>query len=160
VAPAFNNAFNLRKGPGRARRGFATVIALVALAVAAAALLSLVALVVADSRRTHEALTAAQLRQLLIAGADAATDRTSTWDNAAAADGQSWSPTLPAALTNEGAALKLTAKARPVPQDAGPTLVDVQIDATCAGRNGGQTLHFQRGDGVWTLLSVDADSVR
>ena len=133
----------------RRRNGFATATAMAVVALAAVALASLAALLVSDGRRTRDALDDAQLRQLLLAGADEATRRVGANDAGAAGGGTSLA--LPSELAAGGGSVRLTVD----PPAVGEADVRVaHVEATYAGRRGGQVLRFRREEGGWRLVEA------
>lgn len=126
-----------------------------------AALLAITAAVVADFKRTHEAIAATQLRQLLLAGADDAADRVQGWapDAPAHPPGTAWSTSLPPALSAEGASLRATVvRSATAAQQEG--VVVVQIDAGWQGRRAEETLRFHQEAGRWRLTDVEVGGLR
>lgn len=138
----------------RPRNGFATATAMAVVALAAVALASLAALLASDGRRTRDALNDAQLRQLLLAGADEAGRRVGA-DDAGAGGGTTVA--LPPDLEAAGGSVRLTVD--PSGFGGGDVRV-VHVEATYAGRRGGQVLRFRREGGGWRLANTQPEQVR
>src|SRR4051812_17106737 len=115
----------------RRRTGFATATSMAVVALAAVALASLAALLVSDGRRTRNALDDAQLRQLLLAGADDAGRRVGADDGGPAGGAPL---VLPPDLAAGGGSVRLTVDP---PGAVGADDRLVHVDAAYAGRRGG-----------------------
>ncbi|MDQ3440401.1 MAG: hypothetical protein M3478_08650 [Planctomycetota bacterium] len=125
------------------QRGFATATALTLLAFVAVLLAAIGSWIGIDARRTREAATETQLRQLLLAGAVAAGEET-------AAAGTTTVP-LPANLTDDAASVTIDIA---MPSQGERTAT---IDASFAARHARQVVRFARRDGGWTLVSATVD---
>ena len=130
----------------RRRRGFAVFTALIVLVLLSAALLSLGSVLVSDYRRTVHAERDAQLRQLLLAGAQLAHQRIIASQDAANAT--KIAVALPAPLTQDGASLSIEIQ----PTDAGST---VHVTARLRDQEQRQTLTYTRAASEWTVSSAD-----
>ena len=126
------------------RRGFATATALTLLAFVAVLLAARGTSIGIEARRTRHAAVAAQLRQLLLAGAAAAGEETAAAGTA--------NVSLPSHLTDDTASLTVT-MTMPSPGERTAT-----IDASIAARHARQVVRFARRDGRWDLVSASIDS--
>jgi hypothetical protein len=131
------------------RRGMATVTAIALLGLAAVAMLAVSAAVAGDARRTRYATADAQLRQLLLAAAADAADRSDSWP--ADVSAESWQLAIPPTLAQNGASANLSV-AR-----AGDG-VEVRVEAHYLKRRGGQTLRFRRTGERWELFEAAPDA--
>ena len=125
------------------RSGFATATSLTLLAFVAVLLTALGSWIGIEARRTREAAAQTQLRQLLLAGADAAGEET-------AVAGTTHVP-LPPDLADGGASLTIDID-MPTPDERTAT-----IDASFAGRPARQVVRFARRDGGWGVVSATLD---
>ena len=132
------------------RQGLATVTAIALLGLVAVSLLAVSAAVVGDARRTRYATADAQVRQLLLAAAADAAERSASWPADVAAD--SWELPVPASLAQGGGSVKLSLA------HAGERL-EVRADAHYLRRRGGQTLRFRRAAERWELIDAVPDAV-
>jgi hypothetical protein len=126
------------------RRGFAIIIAIGLMGLVAAALALLATMMAADTRRTSSAVTEAQLRQLLVAGA-AVAQRDIQGIVAAGEKGRAI--TLPEPLSQPGGKLTLTAK-------SSGDRAEVEVLAAYERRHAAQMLTFERKDGAWQMVSA------
>jgi len=101
--------------------------------------------VAADWQRTRAEATEAQLRQLLLAGCQAARQRLAD-GNAA---GRQIAIALPTDLASDGAQLVLVPAAANGPADA-----KMAVNAQYAGHRSSEQLQFHRGDAGWALVDV------
>ncbi|MDB5303650.1 MAG: hypothetical protein JWM97_1199 [Phycisphaerales bacterium] len=130
------------------RKAFATVTAVVLLALAATTLAALAALFSADYRRTRDARTDAQLRQLLIAGAGDVSEKARAWPEKPPE--ARWDVAVPESLAGNGA--------RVTNEVAGDNqTVEVHVTADYLGRTAKQTLSYRRGNDRWTLTDASLD---
>lgn len=125
------------------------IMAIVLMALVALALASLAALVAYDARRTRDARTDAQLRQLLLAGTAAAIDRARSAPPEA--DAHPWPVSLPQTLADDGATLTVKLSA------TGPEGTEARIDATSEERSLGQTVVLVQRNGQWAVKSAVVD---
>jgi type II secretory pathway pseudopilin PulG len=123
--------------------GFALMMTLVLIGMVAITLASLGMTTYLQIQRTQLETQQAQLRQLLLAGEQAARARLST---SAPIDG---AMTLPDSLTSDEAALTLRS------ENVGQDQATVYIDATLGRRQMSQTVHFIRQGEVWRLDSAE-----
>jgi hypothetical protein len=122
-------------------------MALVVLGLVVAALTAGGALVLAEQRRTHEAYVTAELRQMLLAGAQDAAQHAATWNGPVAA--QHWDVSLPAELAEIPAKLSVTAE--PLPDGT----VSANVRADLGTEHEGQSLIYQRSGDGWTLSRIN-----
>lgn len=121
-------------------RGIALLSALWLLAFLSIVLAAVSVALMIDVRRTREAETDAQLRQLLLAGAAEAATRL---DDGSMAEDRRVAITLPEALQDRGAALTLR-------RERGEgTQTIVAVEAALDGRGASQTLRFTPDGGAW-----------
>lgn len=132
-----------------ARPGFASVTAVILIALVGAALAAAVTLLGAESRRTRSAVEDAQLRQLLLAGEAGARQHLA---RRGAADGTAVPLALPADLSAAGARVEL----RFSPDEAGDSC-EVRVDASLGRRRASQSLRFNRGNRgtEWQLVAAE-----
>jgi len=123
-------------------------MALVVLALVVAALTAGGALVLAEQRRTHEADATAELRQMLLAGAQDAAQHAAAWNGSVTA--QHWDVSLPAELAESAA--KVSIQVDPLPDGT----VSADVQAELGGEHQGQTLIYQRSSNVWALARIDS----
>ena len=133
------------------RRGFVMVAALLALALVAVAIVALATATSTDGRHTFQQSQAAQLEQMLIAGA---ADAGEHLKSAAPAAGASWAVELPANLASEGATLQTSIKS------VQPDEVKFVIVVRLAEQSAEQTLTFKRDANAWKLTSAELDGGR
>lgn len=136
----------MRYRPTRSR-GFAIIVAIAMLALVGAAILVITREFSFNMTRTRLATQDAQLRQLLLAGAQDATIRARGWGGEVALS--TWQIDLPQPLKQDGATLSL--EARPVSSIA----VEIRIDARIERRQSSQLLYFNRHDERWTLTDAE-----
>ncbi len=127
----------------RGKPAFATATALTLLAFVGVLLASMATWVTIDARRTREAAAEAQLRQLLLAGAAAASDEL-------AQTGAANVP-LPSNLADNAARLTIDIA---VPSESQRTAT---VEASVAARHARQVVQFSRRDGRWHLISATFD---
>lgn len=120
--------------------------AVVLLGLSAVALAALAALFSADYRRTRDAGTDAQIRQLLVAGAADVTAKSKAWTDRPAEP--QWEVAVPAPLAADGGRVTC----RIVTAEAGK--VEVAIKAEYLGRTTPQTLHLARSGDRWELTAA------
>ena len=124
------------------RRGVAAITAVSLLALVGVTLAAMGSLFAAEARRTRDATTEAQLRQLLLSGAAVAGQRAPFTAEATIE--------LPPLLAADGARLVL----RPVkPADGDAVVIDVQ--AAFADRRMTQRVRYAQRDGRWRVDSAD-----
>jgi hypothetical protein len=99
----------------------------------------LIAGVVGEARRTQSFTEDAQLRQLLLAGAEIARVQFQTSQQPV---------TLPDALQKEGAKLTITIQSRQSPDDA-----TVEIEASLPHHHMTDQLHLTRTNGQWQIVA-------
>jgi hypothetical protein len=132
------------------RRAFATVTAVVLLGIAAAGLAALAALFSADYRRTRDARTDAQLRQLLIAGAADVSEKAKAWpQNPPPAK---WEVTVPELLAADGG--RVTNQ----PTAGEDQTFEVHVKADYLGRTARQTLRYRYTNDRWSLTDASLDA--
>jgi hypothetical protein len=122
------------------------LMALAMLALVAATLLLLSRHFAYQVTRTRLAAQDAQLSQLLLAGAQDATQRSKTWPQAV--QPAAWQIELPKVLADSGAKLSVELKASQIGADA-------TIEARTSAGIAIETLHFRRADGAWTVGSAE-----
>jgi hypothetical protein len=122
-------------------------MALVVLALVVAALAAGGALVLAEQRRTHEAYVTAELRQMLLAGAQDAAQHAAHWNGPVTS--QRWGVLLPAELAETPA--KLSVQVDTLPDGT----VSADIRADLGAEHEGQTLIYQRSGDGWKLSRID-----
>jgi hypothetical protein len=118
-----------------------------AIVVAAAADLSMA--VAADWQRTRTTATDAQLRQLLLAGCQAARQRLADGDVA----GQGFAVQLPTDLAADGAVLTVAPASTNGSSDA-----TITVNARYSGHRSSEQLRFHHGDAGWVLVDVAINS--
>ena len=126
----------------RSRRGSATVVALFLLGLVAAAMAVATTAAVADLRRTRDVATAAQLRQLLLAGGLAVADHARRWPATAPSGG--WSVAVPV----DGFRLSVSV------DPGGSAAV---VTATGNGHRLEQRLSLASGPGGWRVTAAALD---
>jgi len=131
--------------------GFVMVAALLALALVAVAIVALATATSSDGRHTFRQSQAAQLEQMLLAGALDAGEHLKS--SAPAADA-SWAVELPANLATEGATVQTSVKS--IQPDELKLLVAARLDEQSAE----QTLTFKRDANTWKLMSAELDGGR
>lgn len=137
----------MRANSNRRPRGFTIILGFALLGLIAVALVLLTRQMGYEMQRTRSAYDDAQLRQLLLAGAQDTIARASAW----AADGSApdhWTLELPADLRELGASVSIHVT------DAGPDRRTVQIDARLRDRDAADTLQFARSDQGWKLAGT------
>ncbi len=137
------------------RRGIATPIALALTAVAAAAMLSVVALLMFDCRRTRQSLIDADLRQLLAAGAEIATARLN--DGELSTEKPELSIPLPDSLAKQGAGMQVVLIPVDEKKESGPDQPRrrCRVSAFIGGASAAQLLVYQRVSGTqWRLVEA------
>jgi hypothetical protein len=140
-----------RAGLAPMRRAFATVTAVVLLGLAAAALAALATLFTSDYRRTRDAQTDAQLRQLLIAGAADVSEKAKAW--AGNTPDATWDVPVPESLAANGG--RITNQAIVGENQT----IEVHIKARYLTRISAQTLRYNHKSGPWILTDATLDSV-
>jgi hypothetical protein len=131
------------------RGGFVTLLAIATLAIVVAAAADLSVAVGADFQRTRLSANAAQLRQLLLAGCQAARQRIADGNVA----GPVFTIALPGELASDGAVLTVTPSDGNSADDA-----TMSIDARWGGHRASERIRFHRGDSGWVLAEVTLDS--
>jgi hypothetical protein len=129
----------------RRRRGMATVVALTLLAFVAVLLAALGTWIGLEARRTHAAGEDAQLRQLLHAGALAASDSSMS-------AGTSDLP-LPRELSEQAARVTV------VITQPSPSMRTATIEAGLATHRARQIVHYARSGERWTITSATLDPI-
>jgi hypothetical protein len=128
--------------PRHHRPAFAALTAIFALAAVGVAVAILAGLMAMENRRTHEQVTGAQLRQLLLAGTAAAQGQL----NQSTAPIAPWNAALPPALADRGASVRITLEPA-VEADRR----QANITARCADRWAEQTVLLARAPGGWEV---------
>ena len=123
------------------RRGSATVVAIFLLGLVAAAMAVATTAAVADLRRTRDVATAAQLRQMLLAGGLDVADHARRWPATAPAGG--WPVPVPV----DGFGLTVHVE----PADVAAV---VTVTATGGGRRLSQRLSLARSQGGWQVTAA------
>jgi hypothetical protein len=141
--------------PSMQRRAFATILSMFVLTLVVSALLAGAALCAADQHRTHAAQIGAQLRQLLLAGAQSVS--ASHWSHAD--QPRSWEVRLPPELKSNGASVSVDIN--PLADGA----ISATIRATFSTQRAEQELVFRpppdeelmsgNRDGDWELQRID-----
>lgn len=126
----------------RSRRAFATLSALILMAIVGVALEALAMFTTTEARRTRFKADDAQLQSLLLAGADVA-------KSAIQLNQTTLDVPLPKELTS--ATLRLTRIA------ATPTTADFQIQATLGNRAASEHVRFIRHQQVWSIDQATLD---
>jgi|GEM_PF-2687457 len=129
------------------RRGFVLMMAVVLVGLIGLGIAGIAQVCRIDMVRTRARAQDAQLRELLLAGADVAIARLA---NGSAVDGMI---TLPDDLTAQGAKIVLHAQAA-----AGADAKEVTIEASFSMHQLSQDLHFVRSQGAWQLNSAELGS--
>lgn len=132
--------------PSRQRRGAALIIAVSMIALVAVAMVMIAKLVSVDAGRTREEATAAQLRLMLLAGQDVATEQVD------ALSPDSPAVTLPSTLADG----TLTIEIDP---SGSETRKRVIIRAVLLDRRAAESVTFERSAGGWTLVDVEFHGV-
>lgn len=130
----------------RTPRGFATLIAVAMLGLVAAAIVVFTTHLRFAVMRTRLVSQDAELRELLLAGAQEAVDRAGRW--AQDAPREYWQVELPRDLSSQGAAISLHSDV------AGADEATIQVDARLGARKSGQTLRFRRTGGRWNVTGA------
>jgi hypothetical protein len=130
----------------RHRRGFTMIIAIALLGLVGSALLLLTRQLAAEGRRTRATYDEAQLRMLLIAGADDAVEHSKSWNNAPAAE--NWQIALPQSLLDSAASVSLSSRST----DA--DTVEVMVIARFRNREAMQVLLFHHSEEAWKAAGV------
>jgi hypothetical protein len=136
-----------RNGPPH---GFTVILGLVLLGLIAVAIAMVTRQMGYEMQRTRSAYDDAQLRQLLLAGAQDAIAHASSWTADRPAPDH-WTIELPSPLRDLGASVTLQAT------DSGPDTRMVQIDARLGPREAIDTLRFSRTDQGWRFASIPAE---
>jgi hypothetical protein len=131
---------------GRHRRGFTMLIAIALLGLVGAALLVLTQQLAAEGKRTRATYNEAQLRMLLISGADDAVEHSKSWNNAPAAE--KWQIALPQSLLDSAASVSLSSRST----DA--DTVEVMVIARFRNREAMQVLLFHHAEEAWKAAGV------
>jgi hypothetical protein len=116
------------------------------LALVSSALVAGAALCAADQRRTHAARTNAELRQLLIAGAQDVSRRASRWSSAV--QHEKWNVALPPDLN--GASLSVDIETAP------DGTLAAAVRAALGAQNAEQELIYRRAGKSWKLERIAA----
>jgi type II secretory pathway component PulK len=135
------------KNARRQRQGFAMIMAIALMALAAMALAAAGAAFYTQVVRTRLAAEDAQLRQLLLAGAQCSIAHL---DASTSIDGQ---VLLPDGLTQQGAVLTLHAATDQSTASADQQVV--QIDAALPRHRLSQRVEFWRHNGIWQIADAD-----
>lgn len=128
------------------RGGFALLMAIIMMTLLGIALAAMSAAFAYQAKRTGNVRRDAQLRQLLLAGADAVAERAQQWPADAAE--QKWTVELPKALAGDGASLAVTVQ-KTASADAAKLIAVVR--AAIDGMSENQTLTLTRIDGRWRI---------
>ena len=130
----------------RHRRGFTMLIAIALLGLVGSALLLLTRQLAAEGRRTRATYDEAQLRMLLIAGADDAAEHGKAWNNAPAAE--NWQMALPQSMADSNASVSLSSRSSEA------DTIEVLIVARFRGREAMQVLLFHHSEEAWKAVGV------
>ena len=131
----------------RKNRGFAMLMALGMLGLVSMTLIVLSQQFAYDVTRTQAASRDAQLSQLLLAGAQDASQRSHDWPEQP--QNGKWQIELPQALSQSGAKLAIELRA------SGEGKADVTVDAAMGSQSAVQTLHFKHADRGWVVDSAE-----
>ena len=129
------------------RRGFAMLVAIAMLGLAAAVLVVLARHFAYEVARTRIVTNDAQLSQLLHAAAADAVIRSKDWP--ADAKSQDWDLQPPEILASQSPRISVALKA------VGDQKAEVQIDAQLDSQRAATTLRFTHTDAGWTFASVE-----
>lgn len=128
-------------------RGFTIILGFALLGLIAVAVVLLTRQMGYEMQRTRSAYDDAQLRQLLLAGAQDTLAHANSW-TADRPSPDHWSLELPPALREFGASVSIHVT------DAGATARAVEIDARLRNREDVDTLQLSRSDQGWKLVST------
>lgn len=137
----------MRAHPTRRPRGFTVILGIVLLGLIAVAIALVTRQMGYELKRTRAAYEDAQLRQLLLVGAQDAMAHASSW-NADPPPTDHWSIELPASLRDHGASVSMRVS------ESGPDARTVEIDAHLGARDATDTLQFSRTDQGWKFAGV------
>ena len=129
-------------------RGFTIILGVVLLGLIAVALALLTKQLGYELQRTRSAYEDAQLRQLLLAGAQDAAARAGRWSAQGPAAPGAWKVELPADLNAQDASISIEA------MEAGPDGRTVRIEARLSYRRAEETLEFSRTDAGWKFVRI------
>jgi hypothetical protein len=135
------------KFTGRDRRGFALFVAIALIGIITITMAVLAGEFHAQAVRTQNANDDAQLRQLLLSGAEFARQRVVAGAPAAVLTG---AIALPDSPMMQAATLELS-----VQDDADPQERIIEIRAATRRRHAAQRVHFSRRNDMWVLASAD-----
>jgi type II secretory pathway component PulK len=127
------------------RRGFALIAAVLLLGLVVVAVTLLTSAAAADGQRTLERHQRAQLDQMLLA---ATADARAHLKSSNLKSNDSWKLDLPAALSEQSAAVETTVTA------IEPDHIDLYIRARLANRSAEQMLRFARANDGWRLSTA------
>ena len=128
------------------RRGFATIMAVALIGIAATAAAVLTASVGSDYRRTQRAAEDAQLRQLLLVAQFSLQDRMGKWEGMVTVE--AWAPALPPDLLNDAQAMKaVSIKIETSSKGA-------RIEATVHRHHVVEEIRIERADGKWRISGM------
>jgi hypothetical protein len=125
------------------RSGLAMVTALALMSLAVMAVTAMNSALFFEARRSRMLSEDAQLRQLLLAGAEIAR-------NGFASHQGQWAIELPDPLKREGAELTATVESQSSPSEA-----VLEIDASIPGRRMSEKVHLAETGGTWNVVSAD-----
>ena len=126
-------------------RGFVMLMALAVIALVAVAILVLAAAMSYDGQRTFDRARAAQLDQMLLAGAAEASNHLK---NGTPKSGESWDIDLPAALTDQSGTLRSTV------ESSDDLHIVFNISARLSNRSAEQQIRFNRTENAWKLAET------
>jgi Tfp pilus assembly protein PilX len=132
--------------PSNSPRGFAMIMALAMLGLAAIMLIVLAQYFAYQQTRTRTVTADAQLSQLLLAAAYDTLAHSRSWPAAPAA--QTWKLDLPKTLSTQNARVAINA------QPSAPDAVTVNIDASFDNQQAAQTLHLRHSASGWQIASA------
>jgi len=127
-------------------RGMAMVVAIIMLALLGIALAAMSRSFAHHAKRTRDGSRDAQLRQMLLAGADSLAEKSRDWPADVAE--QNWSVQLPKPLANSGASLSVTLK-QPAQSAIAATVIARLDDSTAR-----QTLTLRRTGSKWRIADA------
>ncbi|HEY2584793.1 MAG TPA: hypothetical protein VGI81_03385 [Tepidisphaeraceae bacterium] len=133
----------------RPPRGFTIIVGILLLGLIAVAVALVTRQMGYEMKRTRAAYEDAQLRQLLLAGAQDAVARAGSWDADRPAPDH-WELEVPASLRHLGASVSMRVS------ESGPDARQVQIDAHLGRRDATDTLQFSRTDRGWKFAKMAA----
>jgi hypothetical protein len=135
------------KFTGRDRHGFALFVAIALIGIVTITMAVLAGEFHVQAVRTQNANDDAQLRQLLLSGAEFARQRVEAGAPAAVLTG---AIVLPDSPVMQAATLELSMQ-----DDANPQERAIEIRAAIMHRHAAQRVHFSRRNGVWVLASAE-----